>query len=113
MPFNVTFEMTESGVAKIALSGELDASVAQIFRTEVEKAVQQKARRLVLLLDDLEYIASAGIRVLIFAKQKMGANVDIYVIGAQEQVMSTFQKTGLHHSFVAAEKYDPATMETP
>jgi anti-anti-sigma factor len=111
MPFKVNFEVTESGVARITLSGELDASVSQVFRDEVEKAVQHRAKRLVLLLGDLEYIASAGIRVLLFAKQKMGAKVDIYVIGAQEQVMNTLQKTGLHHSFVAADKYDPATMD--
>ena len=35
MAFNVTLEMTDKGIAKITLFGELDASVAPAFRTEI------------------------------------------------------------------------------
>ena len=38
MAFNVTLEMTDKDIAKITLSGELDASVAPAFKTEIEKA---------------------------------------------------------------------------
>jgi anti-anti-sigma factor len=106
MAFTVDLEMTENGVAKMTLAGELDASSAPQFKQAIEQAVQQQARRLVLLLPRLDYIASAGIRVLIFAKQKMQPRVDMYVIGAQEQVMSTLRKTGLDYAFTAADTYD-------
>lgn len=111
MAFNVTLEMTDKGIAKITLSGELDASVAPAFRTEIENAAAQQAKRLVLLMQDLEYMASAGLRVLVFAKQKMGADVDIYVIGAQELVMETIQMTGFHYSVTALDEYDAAEIE--
>lgn len=111
MAFNVTLEMTDKGIAKITLSGELDASVAPAFRTEIENAAAQQAKRLVLLMQDLEYMASAGLRVLVFAKQKMGADVDIYVIGAQELVMETIQMTGFHYSVIALDEYDAAEIE--
>ncbi len=111
MAFDVTLEMTDKGVAKITLSGELDGSVANKFKTEIENAANQKAKRLALLMENLDYMSSAGLRVLIFAKQKMGSAVDVYVIGAQESVMETITMTGLHHSIIALDKYDSAKIE--
>lgn len=108
MAFNVLQEMTDSGVAKITLSGELDASVAQAFKDSIETAARENAKRLILFMQDLEYMASAGLRMLVFAKQKMGADVDIYIVGAQEPVLETIQMTGFHHSVVLVDTYDPA-----
>ena len=56
MALNIRFEMLDTGIAKITLAGELDASTAPQFQKEVEKAAQQKARRLALVVTDLEYI---------------------------------------------------------
>ena len=111
MAFDVTLEMTDQGIAKIALSGELDASVAPAFRAEIEGAAAQQAKRLVLLMHDLEYMASAGLRALVFAKQKIGGDVDIYVVGAQESVMETIRMTGFHYSVVMLDEYDAAEIE--
>jgi anti-sigma B factor antagonist len=110
MAFNVSSETT-NGIAKITLSGELDAAAAPRFRDEVEKVSAQQPKRLVLLMQGLEYIASAGLRVLIFARQKMGRDVDIYVIAPQEQVKDTLEKTGFHHSVIEMDTYDAATIE--
>lgn len=111
MALNISLEMTETKIAKITLSGELDASVAPQFKEEVEKASNEGAKRLVLLLEGLEYIASAGIRVLIFAKQKMGSDVDIYVVAPQEQVMETLEMTGLQYSVTVVEEYNAEEIE--
>jgi anti-anti-sigma factor len=110
MAFHATLTM-DSGIAKITMAGELDASMAPIFQREVEQAEAQKAKRLVLLMSELEYIASAGLRALVFAKQKMGPSVDIYVVGAQEQVMDTIQMTGFDRSIIALETYDKKVIE--
>ncbi len=105
MAFSASMTM-DGGTAKIALMGELDASAAPAFRAEIEKAASEHAQRLVLLLENLEYIASAGLRVLIFAKQKMGAQVDVYVIGAQEQVMDTLRMAGFANSVIVQDSYE-------
>ena len=108
MAFAVSLEMTSNKVAKITVSGELDASVAQEFRDKVDEAAQQGAKRLVLLMNGLEYMASAGLRSLIFAKQKMGQGVDIYVIGAQAPIVDTLTMTGFQHSVIMQDHYDAA-----
>lgn len=110
MAFNATLETTE-GIAKIAVSGELDASSAPAFKTEIEKAAAEHPKRLVLMMQDLDYMASAGLRVLIFAKQKMGADVDIYIVGAQEMVLDTLQKTGYDQGVIVMDEYDAAQIE--
>ena len=112
MAFDVRSEITQQGIAKVTLIGELDASSAPLFKAAIEKVALVGTKRLVLLVKELNYIASAGIRVLVFAKQKMGANVDIYVVAPQAQIMDTFEMTGLQHSLVIMKRYDTAKIET-
>ncbi|MEG5064407.1 anti-sigma factor antagonist [Microcoleus sp. B3-A4] len=111
MAFTATLE-SSGNAAKIKLTGELDASSAQIFKDEIEKAAVNKPKHLVLMLQELEYMASAGLRVLIFAKQKMGVDVDIYVVGAQEMILDTLEKTGFIQGVIAVDDYDSIELES-
>jgi anti-anti-sigma factor len=97
MAFNTFLEVV-GDTAKITVSGELDASAVSAFRAQIEAGAAQHPKRLVLYMHELEYIASAGLRALIFAKQKMGTHVEMYAIAPQEQVLETFQMTGFHYS---------------
>jgi anti-anti-sigma factor len=109
MTFNATLGTI---TAKITLSGELDANSAPIFKAEVDKAKVANPKYLVLMMQDLEYMSSAGLRVLIYTKQKMGTDVDIYVVGAQEMVLETFQKTGFDQGVIVVDRYDEAQLQT-
>ena len=104
MAFDSSYTITDA-VAHVTLTGELDASSAGTFKTVIEAIAAQKPTRLVLHLEGLSFMASAGLRVLVFAKQKMGAGVDIYVVGCQAPVQSTLQMSGFHHSVYLQEKY--------
>jgi anti-anti-sigma factor len=110
MAFNVTSETTK-GITKITLIGELDASGAERFRPVIEKVAAERPRRLVLMMKDLEYMASAGLRTLVFAKQKMGASVEIYLIGVTDPVRETLEMTGFQHSVIMLDAYDAAEIE--
>jgi len=110
MAFNATLE-TQDDIAKITLSGDLDRKVASEFQAKVEEAAKQDVKALVLLLSELDYMASAGLRVLIFAKQKMGSDVTIYIVGAQEGILDTIEKTGFDQSVVLLPEYDAAIIE--
>jgi anti-anti-sigma factor len=111
MAFESTLEMVNS-VAKITLTGELDASSAPQFKSTIEAAAAQTAKRIALLVNDLEYISSAGLRVLVFARQKMGKGIDIYLIGAQDQILDPIKQSGLLHSLYTAATYDASVLET-
>lgn len=110
MAFTLTSTQTND-IAKIEMSGELDASVAGQLKTAVESAAAAKAKRLVLVVTDLSYMASAGLRGLVFAKQKMGSGVQIFIVGAQESVAETIEMTGFQNSVVMLPSYDAAVIE--
>lgn len=107
MSFTATLE-TRDNNAIIKLAGDLDASTAADFKSQVEAAAATSPNHLVLDMAELDYMASAGLRVLIFAKQKMGQDVEIYVVAPQELVLGTIEKTGFHHSVHIVEKYEEA-----
>jgi anti-anti-sigma factor len=98
---------TKEDVAEITLTGELDASTAPLFQAELEKAAALQLSRLVLLVKELAFMASAGIRMLVFAKQKMGPRVDLYVIAPQPPILETLRRTGLLHSVIVQTEYPP------
>jgi anti-anti-sigma factor len=108
MAFEAILELKDD-IAQITLSGELDASTAPIFKEKVEAIPAADITKLILLVKDLEYMSSAGLRVLIFSKQKMGSHVDIYVVSPQEMVMDTLEKTGFHHSVHIVDEYEAVT----
>lgn len=110
MTFSAKLEMRDS-IAKIVLSGELDAATAPEFREQVEEAIDLQAKRLVLIMNDLEYMASAGLRVMIFAKQMLGPDVDLYIVGAQGSVIETIEMTGFHHGVILRDRYDAVEIE--
>ena len=110
MAFKSVYELV-NGVAKITLSGELDAAAAPAFRTDIEKAAAAKVKAVALVMKDLEYMASAGLRALVFAKQKMGTQVEIYMIGLQENVLETITMTGFQNSVTFLDDYDAAKIE--
>ncbi|MFN2224076.1 MAG: anti-sigma factor antagonist [Chloroflexota bacterium] len=111
MIFEATLEM-RGPIALITLSGELDAATAPQFRERIEEAAAHKARRLVLIMNDLTYMASAGLRVMIFAKQTLGPDADLYIIGAHDSVVETIEMTGFHQGVILRDSYDPSEIET-
>jgi anti-anti-sigma factor len=110
MAFLVSSSMN-NGIAQVTLVGELDGSVAGDFKNAVEAAAALNPRRLVLLLQELTYMSSAGLRVLVFARQKMGAHVDLYLVAPQESVQETIEMTGFDQSCIIVDTYDAAVIE--
>ncbi|NEU70004.1 STAS domain-containing protein [Spirosoma agri] len=103
MSFSILAETKK--IAKITLMGEVDSLSAREFQKEIEKMAAESPDELVLFVENLTFISSAGLRVLIFAKQKMGSNLAIYIVNPQESIVETIEKTGLQHSVNIVDQY--------
>jgi anti-anti-sigma factor len=86
---------SEGNTAKLRLVGEVDGTTASLMRTEVDKLLGGSPRLLILQMEELTFMSSAGLRVLIFAKQKQ-PTLDIYVVKPQPPIIDTLRKTGFY-----------------
>jgi anti-anti-sigma factor len=84
--------------ATIELVGELDSAAAPKLHWAIEEAMRSDVSRLELLAGELTYLSSAGLRALLFARQKMGTEGSVLLLGAPEVVTRTIRLAGLERS---------------
>ena len=85
---------SEGSKLTIAVSGRLDTNTAPKFETELKSSLDGVAD-LTLDFSGLDYIFSAGLRVLLSVKKLMNAeNGDMRVTGCNEIVKEIFEVTG-------------------
>ena len=94
MPLDIKSSV-EGSTARLQLVGELDGASAPAVRNEVEKLLTHKLDNLVLQVEKLNFMASAGLRIIIFAKQRQ-PQLKIYVVRPQEPIIETLKKTGFY-----------------
>jgi anti-sigma B factor antagonist len=83
----------ENGVTLIALEGRLDTTTAP----ELEKAINDEGealKSLVLDFGGVDYISSAGLRVLLTAQKKMNVQGSMELTNVSDAVMDIFEMTG-------------------
>lgn len=83
----------ENDATIIELAGRLDTTTAP----ELEKAINaegEELKSLVLDFNGVDYISSAGLRVLLTAQKKMNAQGSMELVGVSEAVMDIFEMTG-------------------
>ena len=79
-------------VLVIFLEGELNSYSADAMGEEIDRIIQKNTfKKLILDLEKLRYISSAGLRVLLKLKQQ---HDDVEVINASLEVYDIFQMTG-------------------
>ncbi|MCF0123465.1 MAG: STAS domain-containing protein [Ruminiclostridium sp.] len=84
---------TADSAVTLALSGRLDTLTAPDFEAAVEEAVSQ-ADHMTLDFAQLQYLSSAGLRVILKAQKVMGTKGSLRVTNVNETVMEIFEITG-------------------
>ena len=77
----------------IKLEGRLDTTTAPALDKTINNDVEGTTK-LVLDLKSLEYISSAGLRVLLSAQKRMQKSGSMKVTNVCEEVMEVFEMTG-------------------
>ena len=77
----------------IELAGRLDTTTAPALDKTISRDIAD-AKHLVLDIKKLEYISSAGLRVILGAQKKMQKIGSMKVINVREEVMEVFEMTG-------------------
>jgi len=89
---NITKRM-ENETAHFALEGRLDTITSPELEEELKEAIDG-AKELVLDFDKLEYISSAGLRVLLAAQKIMAKQGQMRITHVNETIMEIFEVTG-------------------
>ena len=90
----MTIHQTKEGNALLlALEGRLDTMTAPQLETTLKEALPG-VEQLTFDLEKLEYISSAGLRVLLSAQKTMHRQGSMKVIHANEMILEIFEVTG-------------------
>ena len=83
----------ENGTTIIALAGRLDTTTAPELEQEV-KASLTGLSELVMDMKELDYISSAGLRVLLSAQKVMNKQGSMTIKNANDTILEIFEVTG-------------------
>ncbi|HEY8642547.1 MAG TPA: AGE family epimerase/isomerase [Candidatus Dormibacteraeota bacterium] len=110
VPATLTFDIdtkSSDGVAEITLRGDLDDLAEPVFRTELDKLMVARPKRVILRMEELAKMSDGSARALGFVSGKLDLDEVIYVVGASSRVKQTLQNIGVWEEFKALDKYDP------
>lgn len=88
-----TTKTVENGRALFALEGRLD-TVSAPGLEEILRGSLDGVTELVLDFEKLEYISSAGLRVLLWAQKTMNRQGTMEICSVNETIMEVFEVTG-------------------
>ena len=77
----------------VSLEGRLDTTTAPQLEKELNESIEG-VTSLTLDMNKLDYISSAGLRVLLSAQKRMNAQGSMRVINVGETIMEIFEVTG-------------------
>ena len=90
----MTIESNVNGaVVTLRLVGRLDTSTAPALEAAIDGCIAG-LQELVLDCSTLEYVSSAGLRVILKAQKQMNAQGSMKLIGVNETIMEVFDITG-------------------
>jgi anti-sigma B factor antagonist len=85
----------EGNLARLALEGRLDTVTSSQLATELGHLFEGGALSLIFDFRELEYISSAGLRVLLTAQKKVKSlGTALEIVNANESVKEVFDITG-------------------
>ena len=90
----------ESGVVVASVKGRINAVTAPDFENQVLESIGDNEKTLIINFSELEYISSAGLRVILATAKKLKAKQgDILLAELKGAVKDVFELSGFHSIF--------------
>lgn len=86
-------KIIENEKVTLTVVGRLDTTTAPELETALEE-VLPNAKELIFDMHGLEYISSAGLRVILKAQKAMNAKGSMKLVGVNDSIMEVFDITG-------------------
>lgn len=87
-------EAKKSGVVVLSVSGRVDASNAPTLEQKILAVIGAGEKRLVLDCAHLEYVSSAGLRVLLVAAKRLSSDGKLGLAALNNQIRDVFDIAG-------------------
>lgn len=98
-----------NGTLTIYLTGRVDSSNAETVEKEMQSILAaNRAEKLVLDAEDLQYISSAGLRVILRLRK---ANATLKIVNASSEVYDIFEMTGFTEMIPVEKAYRRLSVE--
>ncbi len=96
MSFGLTVSIEEQGSRKLVrLEGRVDANTTPTLETKLSKILSESKQRVLIDFSRVDYLSSAGMRLLLSATKKIGAQGGKLVFcGMGEDVMEIIRMAG-------------------
>jgi anti-sigma B factor antagonist len=93
-------ESTQDGVLILSIAGRLDSATSPNFEESLLGSIKSGTTRLVLDFGPLEYISSAGLRVLLKATRELKSTDGVMVIcSVRDYIQEVFDLSGFSSVF--------------
>ena len=80
-----------------SLTGRLDSNTSHELETALKEALDEgDVLNIIFVVNELEYISSAGLRVVLMAKKSIPEEGEVKIIGANDDLMEIFEVTGFN-----------------
>ena len=83
----------ENGKLTLKITGRLDTTTAPDLENEIGDALEG-VEELVMDMEGLEYISSAGLRVILKAQKQMNTQGSMKLVNVNDSVLEVFDITG-------------------
>ena len=96
----ITVTEEEKSAIVVSITGRLDAQTAGEFMKNMAEPIDRVENHLIINFDALEYISSAGLRVVLATAKKLEAKkANVMIVGLKDTVESVFKISGFYMLF--------------
>jgi anti-sigma B factor antagonist len=99
-----------NGVTVVSIGGEIDLSTAPAFEAAIAGALAEEPPVLVIELSAVQFLASAGLRILVAAQEKASKSAQVAVVASSPATSRPIELTGLDKVFSLYPTLDDALL---